>query len=45
MRWLGAVTFAIVLALAAARCSRDVDLGVDPSSVGADGGAGDGGAD
>jgi hypothetical protein len=41
--WLAAVGFALALALAGARCGRQVPLGVDPAQ--ADGGtSGDAGA-
>jgi hypothetical protein len=43
MKWITVLTAAIALALAAARCSRDVTLGVDPASVAVDGGGVDGG--
>ena len=45
MRRLAAIITAILLGLVAARCSRDVDLGVDPASVASDGGANDGPGD
>jgi hypothetical protein len=46
MKWITVLTAAIALALAAARCSRDVTLGVDPGTAAADGGSMDsGGAD
>jgi hypothetical protein len=45
MRRLAYLVAAIVLALAAARCSRDVHLGVDPSFAGDGGGSADGGTD
>jgi hypothetical protein len=44
-KWLAAVAAAVVLALAAARCARDVSLGVDPNSdAAARDGPADGGA-
>ena len=39
MKWITVLTAAIALALAGARCSRDVTLGVDPASVAVDGGS------
>jgi|KBSSwiStaDraftv2_1062776.scaffolds.fasta_scaffold1805912_2 hypothetical protein len=46
MKWITVLTAAIALALAIARCSRDVTLGVDPAALPADGGSVDGaGAD
>jgi hypothetical protein len=44
MKWLAILTAAILFLLAAARCSRDVDLGVAPNA-GIDGGSGDAGMD
>jgi hypothetical protein len=44
-KWLAAVAAAVMLALAAARCARDVSLGVDPNSdAAARDGPADGGA-
>ena len=42
--WLAGVAVAVTLALAAARCDRNVELGVDPASDAAATDGGDAGA-
>ena len=42
MKWITVLTAAIALALAVARCSRDITLGVDPAARPTDGGSMDG---